>query len=102
MGYAVITKYHGPTNYRGSRVIATGPSITYDGPRTRATVAWEYGASNGTGRSEGDVMHQRAALAVAATLNAAGWHVSIAPDDYGASLPDDSGRVFVLRYDRDA
>lgn len=28
MGYAIITRYHGPTNYRGSRIIGTGPAPT--------------------------------------------------------------------------
>lgn len=104
MGYAVITRYHGPTNYRGSRVIGTGPAVSMDDARdgryTRATVAWDYGASNGTGRSESDVMHRRAAEAVAAKLTAAGWRVTLAPGD-GATLPDDSGRVFMLRYGAD-
>lgn len=28
MGYAITTRYVGPTNHRGSRVIATGPALT--------------------------------------------------------------------------
>ena len=110
MGYAIVTRYHGPTHYRGSRVIATGPAAHMPEPgesRTlRATVSWDYGAGNpGTGAYAGwgdsDANHRRAADAVAAKLRDAGWSVSIAPEDRGASLPDDSGRVFVLRYGAD-
>jgi hypothetical protein len=71
-----------------------------DGPKTRATVAWNYGASNGTGHSESEVMHRRAALAVVAKLNRAGWSVFLALDDYGATLPGEDGMVFPLRYGR--
>jgi len=110
MGYAVITRYHGPTNYRGSRVIGTGPAAHMPEPgqsRTmRATVSWDYGAGNpGTGPYAGwgdaDANHRRAADAVAAKLRADGWNVTLAPEDHGATLPDDSGRVFVLRYGSD-
>lgn len=53
MGYVIVTRYHGPTNYRGSRVIGTGPAPhlpAYDAPAgsvplTRATVSWDYGAA---------------------------------------------------------
>lgn len=113
MGYAIVTRYHGPTNYRGSRVIATGPAAhlpAWDAapgtraPMTRATVGWGYGAGNsdaGTpyaGWGDADTNHRRAADAVIAKLRAEGWTVYLAPDDRGASLPDDSGRVFTLRY----
>jgi hypothetical protein len=119
MGYAITTRYHGPTNYRGSRVIATGPAPSlpaWDAPHgsvplTRATVGWDYGAGNAArdgepaaydgryaGWGDSDANHRRAADAVVAKLRAAGWTVDLAPDDRGATLPDERGRVFVLRY----
>ena len=107
MGYAITTKYHGPTNSRGSRVIGTGPALTgdWDAPKVRATVDWDYGAGNpGTehdGWGDSAANHRRAADAVVAKLRAAGWHVSLADDDHGATLPDESGNVYVLRYDAD-
>jgi hypothetical protein len=150
MGYTIITRYHGPTNYRGSRVIGTGPALhlpAWDaapGTRerlTRATVSWDYGAGNGDGCTvcgeapndtpasmagtmhrygpradhdytagtpnpyggwgDSDANHRRAADAVVRKLRADGWTVSLDAGDRGASLPDDSGRVFVLRYRSD-
>lgn len=111
MGYAVTTRYAGPTNYRGSRVIGTGPAPRMPepgAPRTiRATVSWDYGAGNGdqpspyAGWGDADANHRRAADAVVAKLRAAGWTVFLDPDDRGASLPDDSGQVYVLRYGRE-
>lgn len=102
MGYAITARYAGPTNYRGSRVIATGPALTHDGSPVRATVSWDYGAGNpGTafaGWGDHDANYRRAADAVVAKLRAAGWTVSIAPDDRGALLPDERTTVYVLRY----
>lgn len=99
MGYSITTRYHGPTNYRGSRVIGTGPALTSDDARdgryTRATVSYDSGLDT-------DANHRRAADAVVAKLRAAGWRVSLAADDRGASLPDESGNVYVLRYESDA
>lgn len=86
MGYCIVTRYHGPTNYRGSRIIATGPSITHDGPATRATAPFDD--------------PRRAADMVAAKLRAAGWSVTLAPEPY--RLPDDSGEAWPLRYVTDA
>lgn len=110
MGYCIITRYHGPTNYRGSRVIATGPAPTLPAwdaepgtivPPTRATVAWDYGASNAgeeyAGMGEVAANHCRAAESVAAKLRAAGWSVTVDRDAF-AQLPDDSGMVWPLRY----
>ena len=95
MGYAIVTRYHGPTNYRGSRVTGTGPAITHDVPKTRATVAWHYGLSNGTSMSETEANHRAAADAVAEKLRAAGWHVTIGRS---ATLPDEDGYVFLPEY----
>lgn len=150
MGYSIVTRYHGPANYRGSRVIGTGPAPHLPEPgerRTiRATVSWDYGAGNGpalavtrpdgscnvsgcyradrthdvaahreqdaqhdrlpyggayAGWGDADANHRRAADAVVAQLRAAGWAVTLAPEDRGAMLPDDSGRVFILEYGRE-
>lgn len=100
MGYAIVTRYHGPTNYRGSRVIGTGPAAhlpPWDAapgtrePLTRATVSWDHAAD-----SMGN--HRNAARAVAAKLRAEGWAVYIAPDDTGATLPSEDGYAWTLRY----
>lgn len=114
MGYAITTRFVGPTNYRGSRVIGSGPALTHDGRPIRATVSWDYGAGNPArdgepaayeGRYDGwgdiDANHRRAADAAVARLRAAGWRVSLAPEDRGALLPDERTRVYVLRYDAD-
>lgn len=102
MGYAITARYVGPTNYRGSRVIATGPALTHDGSPVRATVSWDYGAGNPgetySGWGDHDANYRRAADAVVAKLRAAGWSVCLAPDDRGASLPDERTTVYVLRY----
>lgn len=107
MGYAIAARYAGPTNYRGSRVIATGPALTMGGPPVRATVSWDYGAGNPdrdtlAGWGDHDANYRRAADAVLAKLRAAGWSVSLAPDDRGALLPDERTTVYVLRYNADA
>ena len=98
MGYAITTRYAGPTNYRGSRVIATGPALTSDSRPVRATVSWTYGLSNGTGLSESEANARAAAEAVAGKLRAAGWHVTLA--ERSATLPTEDGYVFLLDYDR--
>lgn len=104
MGYAITTRFAGPTNSRGSRVIGTGPSLEIGARPLRATVDWDYGAGNpGTdfdGWGDSDANHRRAADAVVAKLRAAGWDVSLDADDRGATLPDESGFVYVLRYGR--
>jgi len=52
MAQAIITKYHGPTNFRGARVSATSAS------GMRISIPWDY---------EGDTedVHRRAAEALA-------------------------------------
>lgn len=94
MGYAVITRYCGPTNYRGSRIIGTGPSLTYGGRPVRATVPFSYAGPH----ADGDP--KRAADAVVAKLRANGWNVTLAGESF--RLPDDSGEVWPLRYGTDA
>ena len=92
MGYAITTKFVGPTNYRGARIIGTGPAIHSGGPKTRATVDYDYATNHG------EAQHRPAADAVVAKLRAAGWHVTTGK---AASLPDDSGFVFLLEYGTD-
>lgn len=99
MGYAITTRYIGPTNHRSSRVVATGPALTHDGRPVRATVSWDYGISNGTGMSESEANARAAAEAVAGKLRKAGWNVTLA--ERSATLPDESGYVFLLDYSSD-
>lgn len=91
-GYAIVVRYHGPTNYRGSRWIATGPALTSDDARdmryTRATVPYDYAA--------GDAGRSAAAERIAETLRAAGWNVALGAH---ATLPD-GAYVFLLDYGR--
>lgn len=102
MGYAITTRYAGPTNYRGSRVIATGPALEMGGRPTRATVEWGFGIGNPGARYDGfgdvDGNHRHAADELVDKLRAAGWHVALDKDDRGATLPDESGHVYLLRY----
>lgn len=106
MSYCIITRYHGPTDYRGSRIIATGPSAHLDGATcehgpspviaagkpTRATVPFDYAGPGADGNP------RRAALAVAEKLRAHGWNVTVA--DTGYRLPDDDATAWPLVYDR--
>ena len=111
MGYAITARFAGPTNYRGSRVIATGPALTINGRPVRAAISWDYGAGNPAGLDGSDPLYagwgdhdanyRRAADAVVAKLRAAGWSVDIGPDDRGALLPDERTTVYVLRYSRE-
>ena len=91
MGYAIVTRYIGPTNYRGSRVIATGPALRTDDQPLRRTVSWDYAEDRYAN-------HRRAARAVVEALRADGWRVEL--PDSPATLPDDSGMVWPLTYDR--
>lgn len=114
MGYAIKTRFAGPTNSRGSRVLGTGPSLTIGGAMVRASVGWDFGAGNPAyegepvayegryaGWGDSDANHRRAADAVVAKLRAGGWTVGLADEDRGATLPDESGRVYVLVYGRE-
>jgi hypothetical protein len=60
---AITTKFLGPTNNRGSRVKATCEAGS-------VTVGWDYGAGNGTGLSDVEANHDRAALAL---IRKMGW-----------------------------
>lgn len=70
---AIVTKYLGPTNYRGGRIVATWQP-TCDGPAQRRTFPYDH--------AERD-MHQHAAEQVAASLG-----LGFDADWRGASLPD--------------
>lgn len=90
MSYAIITRYVGPTNYRGSRIIATGPALHAGGRPLRRAVPFDYSQSDGNPR--------RAAEAVADALIADGWAVTLSGERY--TLPDESGEVWPLMHDR--
>ena len=92
MGYCIVTRYHGPTNYRGSRIIGTGPAIHSDEPLTRATVEWDYAVDVAEN-------HARAATAVLVKLQSAGWRVTVT--HRGTALPDDRGMAWPLDYSTD-
>lgn len=49
VGPAIVTRYFGPTNVKGSRVVATSMA---DGRARRATVAWDSGWSEETNHIE--------------------------------------------------
>lgn len=81
MRQAIVTKYLGPTNNRGARIVAR----TY---AKRMVVAWDY--SLGV-----DMNHQVAANALAKKLN---WLEPGNGQKYeyvGGSMPDDTGYCFV-------
>lgn len=62
---AIVTKYLGPTNSKGSRVKATCEA------RPRGlSVGWDYGAGNATGQSDIEANHNRAAVAL---IRSMGW-----------------------------
>ena len=94
MSVAIVTKYHGPTNYRGSRVTASVPSRIADCDPERAaespnhrpsywrlTVSWDHAL----GPEEN---HAAAARALARRLD---WP---ADELRGGSLPDGYAFVF--------
>ena len=60
---AIITKYLGPTNKRGSRIKAR-QSASYAGTPQSITIAWDYGLNV-------EHNHKAAAIAFAAKM---GWH----------------------------
>lgn len=71
---AIITKYHGPTNYKGSRITAT------DEDGNRATISYPYELS-------GEAVHRKAAQALCDKM---GWQGTLA----GGSLKH--GYVFTF------
>jgi hypothetical protein len=96
MSVAIVTKYLGPTNYRGSRIVASVPSRIADRDRDRRpgddgyelhrpahwrlTIPYPYELS-------GEDVHRAAAEALAARL---GWYGILT----GGALPDGYAFVF--------
>lgn len=78
MRQAIVTKYHGPTDKRYSRISATATA-------RRKYVDYDQGLSV-------DANHKRAAEALATSL---GWK----GEWYGGGMPNDTGYVFVCRTD---
>ena len=75
MFQAIVTKYHGPTNTRGSRITATASA-------GRVTVPYHYGMNS-------DDNHRAAAEALKAKM---AWKGDLA----AGALPGDTGAVFVF------
>jgi hypothetical protein len=75
---AIVTRYHGPTNTRGSRVTATAQA-------GRATVGWDHALNS-------DQNHAAAARALASKW---GWSGEL----HGGALPDGRGYAFVFTTD---
>lgn len=75
MRQSIVTKYRGPTNSRGSRVVASAQV-------GRVVVAWDHALDVETN-------HRRAARALAAKF---GWKGRMV----GGSLPDGTGNAFVF------
>lgn len=83
--YAITTRYAGPTDTRGARILATGPALSMGARPVRRAVPYDYAAPDGG--------HRRAAGAVLAVLHDAGWTVELGPD---ALLPDECTRAWML------
>jgi hypothetical protein len=79
MNRCIVTKYHGPTNTRGSRIIATAYG-------KRVTFPWDYAESVGDN-------HAMAAVYAARKL---GWNDGMAWVYHTATAPDGCSRVHVL------
>ena len=77
MTQAIITRYHGPTTFRGARITARCSG-------GKATIGWDHGM-NGYGN------HRAAALALVAKM---GWRRPTT-QWVGGCLPDESGFAFV-------
>lgn len=80
MFQAIVTKYHGPTNTRGSRISATAEA-------GRIMLSWDY-ALNGSDN------HKAAAQAL---VDKMGWTVEAGyPSLVGGALPGNAGYCFVM------
>jgi len=64
---AIFTKYHGPTNCKGSRISAS------DSDGNRISIGYPYELS-------GEEVHRKAALALCAKMK---WHGDLAVGSYG-------------------
>lgn len=78
---AIVTKFKGPTNTSGSRVIASIGD-------KRHTHHWDYGAGNGTIHSDTDANHNAAAKALAVKMGWDGTWIA-------GAMPDGSGNCYV-------
>ena len=76
--HAIVTKYHGPTNHRGSRVKATAQVGSL-------TLSWDHALNS-------DGNHRAAALALANKFN---W-LEYSDLSEGGSLPAGNGECFIL------
>jgi len=77
---AIVTRYHGPTNYKGSRVSARADA-------GRIILPWDYALNV-------DENHAAAAHALADRL---GWKEAIGyPALAGGALPGNAGYCFVM------
>jgi hypothetical protein len=77
---AIVTKYHGPTNVRGSRISARADA-------GRVIVSWDYGLNVG----------ENHAAAARALIERLGWTTDKGyPPLHGGALPGDAGYCFVM------
>ena len=77
---AIVTKYHGPTNYKGSRISARAEA-------GRVVLAYDHALNP-------DENHKAAAQALAERL---GWKEAIGyPALAGGALPGNAGYCFVM------
>lgn len=77
---AIVTKYHGPTNYKGSRISARANA-------GRIFRQWDYELS----------VEENHAQAAQALADRCGWTVSNGyPALVGGALPGDAGYCFVM------
>lgn len=80
---AIVTKFLGPTDFKGSRVKATCEAR----PRG-VTVGWDYGAGNATHQSDVEANHDRAAVALIRSMGWYGYWIR-------GALPDGRGYCYV-------
>ena len=84
-GRAIVTRYLGPTDHRGSRVVAST-----NGKGKRVTVPWNCGL-------DVDDNHDAAARALIQRL---GWDERLEWDDdlVRANAPDQRGKIYILTW----
>lgn len=68
MTVAIQTRYIGPSNYRGARIVAETMDTRHDDKKVRKTFDWNHAANVPTN-------HRNAALALAKSLNWSGQWV---------------------------
>lgn len=82
---AIVTKFVGPTNAKGSRVKAKADAGT-------VTIGWDYGASDGTEWNEIEANHRAAAVAL---MDRLGWSEYLTISGSG-SLPGNGADRYVF------